>query len=99
MQTRAGLDDAVKGILKAAVETARETESEHRAVDVAEALARARDVRKAVELVNPLPLNRDYGLDHVASAMAQNSDFAGASGWRRRSTTNRTRAKPSDRSR
>ena len=40
--------------------------------------ARARDVRKAVELVNPLPLNRDYGLDHVASAMARNGDFAGA---------------------
>ncbi|MDR3622712.1 MAG: hypothetical protein P4L85_25390 [Paludisphaera borealis] len=78
LQARAGLADALEGTLKTAIEAAQETESEHRLIDVAEALARAGDVKTAVELVDPLALNRDYGLNHVAAVMAGAGDVNGA---------------------
>jgi hypothetical protein len=78
VQARAGLFDAYAGTMKRLLKAAQETESEHRLIEAAEAIAQAGDAETAVRLVEPLDLNRDYGLDHVASALARAGDVAGA---------------------
>jgi RNA polymerase sigma factor (sigma-70 family) len=78
LQARTGLADALEETLKSAVKAAQETESEHRLIDVAEVLAETGDTRAALALVDPLVLNHDYGLDHIAAAMARAGDVAGA---------------------
>jgi RNA polymerase sigma factor (sigma-70 family) len=78
LQARTGLAGALEGTLKSAVKAAQETESEHRLIDVAEILAETGDTKAALALVDPLVLNHDYGLDHIAAAMARTGDMTGA---------------------
>ncbi len=78
VQGQTGLTADRAATLKLATTTAQESESEHRLDNVAEAMALAGDARPALDLVAPLRLNRDAGLDHIAAALAQTGDILGA---------------------
>ena len=80
LQTQAGLDEELSETLKLAVRAAEESESDHRRLDVAAALAGAGQVRQAFEIAGAVQIltNREQAFLRIAAAQARAGDIAGA---------------------
>lgn len=80
IQTQAGLDEELGKTLKLAVQAARESESDHRRIDVAAALAEAGQVRHALEIAGAVhrELERERAFSVVAEGQVRAGDIAGA---------------------
>ena len=80
LQAQAGLVEELAATLKLAVQAADESESDHRRIDVAEALAAAGQVRRALEIASVVhrEIERERAYSVVAADQAKAGDIAGA---------------------
>ena len=80
LQTQAGLDGDLGATLKLAVQAAEESESDHRRIDVAEALAAAGHIRQSLEIASAVhnETNRELAFSAAAGGQARTGDIVGA---------------------